>query len=290
MNRAQRYRVLAVTVVFVALVHHSAFAGMAIPCSAPSMFPDSDLTVFVFPFVDYTSPDSSQVESPVGTELSGLIQTDTLLAIGRYGRVAAIRMLGRPSHCQPQEVLNTLMEEFGNGRRDRAVVMVWGRIFRAGTENYVQSYASFRRFVRNDPGEMMQLPLGDGVLAAQLAAQTLTFPPRRVSDDDLKQIRERYAKESIVHEEPDEQSPGKPLLSLFPQEHRAAYYMTDVQGDWIRIRTQTGQEGWILGRAMLGQQSLSSRLPEMKFVEGVAGYFGFRAQPNANKAALADAA
>jgi hypothetical protein len=248
------------------------------------MFPESDVTVFVFPFVDYTSPESSHVESPVGTELAGLIQADTLLAISRFGRVAAVRMLGRPSECQPELVLENLMHEFGHGRPDRAVVMVWGRIFRAENEIYVQSYASFRRFVEKDPGEMIQFPV------AQLATQTLTFSPRHVGEGDLKQIRERFAKENIVHERPDEQSAGTPLLLLFPKERRPAYYMTDAQGDWIRIHTQTGQQGWILARAMLGQKSLSLRLPEMKFVEGIAGYFGFRAGPTPAKAEMADAA
>src|SRR5207245_1233931 len=102
--------------------------------------------------------------SPVGTELAGLIQADTLLAISRYGRVAAIRMLGRPADCQPDRVLESLLAQFGNGRPSRAVVMVWGRIFRTAGEIYVQSYASFRRFVPNDPGEMLQLPLGDRIL------------------------------------------------------------------------------------------------------------------------------
>ena len=290
MNCVRGWRAWAVAAAFIALAQGAALAGMMSPCTAPGMFPDSDVTVFVFPFVDYTSPDSSHLESPVGTELSGLIQADTLLAISRYGRVAAIRMLGRPSDCQPNEVLESLLAEFGNGRRERAVVIVWGRIFRAASEIYVQSYASFRRFVPKDPGEMMQLALGDRVLVAQLATQTLTFPPRHVSEEDLQKIRERFAKENLVHEKPDEQSPGTPLLLLFPQEGRPAYYMTDAQGDWIRIHTQTGKEGWILARAMLGQQSLSTRLPEMKFVEGTAGYFGFRAQPSAAKAELADAA
>jgi hypothetical protein len=282
--------VLALAATFIALAHSFAWAGMMSPCTAPGMFPESHVTVFVFPFVDYTTPESSQVESPVGTELAGLIQADTLLAISRFGRVAAVRMLGRPLECRPELVLEDLMREFGSGRPDRAVVMVWGRIFRADNEIYVQSYASFRRFVEKDPGEMIQFPLGQRGLAAQLATQTLTFSPRHVSEEDLKQIRDQFAKENIVHERPDEQSPGKPLLLLFPQERRPAYYMSAEQGNWIRIHTQTGQQGWILARAMLGQKSLSVRLPEMRFVEGIAGYFGFRAGPTPAKAEMADAA
>jgi hypothetical protein len=287
-NRGRRRYLLRLAIVLVVLAPGLANAGMMSLCTTPGMFPDSDVTVFVFPYVDYTNPESSHIESPVGTELAGLIQADTLLAISRFGHVAAIRMLGRPSECQPASVLQNLMGQFGGGRQQRAIVMVWGRIFPTGGEVYIQSYASFRRFVPADPGEMVQLPLGNGVLAAQLATQTLSFAPAHVNEDDLRQIRERFAKENIVHEKPDEQSPGKPLLLLFPNDQRPAYYMTDTQGDWIRIHTQTGQDGWILARAMLGQQTLSERLPEMKFVEGVAGYFGFRAQPAASKAELAD--
>jgi len=288
MNCRRQLRTLSVLAAFFVLSQGLATAGMIARCASPSMFPDSDVTVFVFPYVDYTSTDLSQMESPVGTELAGLIQADTLLAISRFGNVAAIRMLGRPSECQPESVLRDLLDAFGSGRPDRAVVLLWGRIFRVDTEIYVQSYASFGRFVHGDPGEMIQLPVGDRTLAARLASQTLSFPPRHVNEDDLKQIRERFAKENIVHDSPDERSPGKPLLLLFPNDRQPAYYMTDSQGDWIRIHTQTGQDGWILARAMLGKQTLSGRLPEMKFVEGVSGYFGYRAHPTPAKAELAD--
>ena len=290
MSRANWWRACVAATLFAAFAPGLALGAMMSRCTTPGMFPDSDVTVFVFPYVDYTTPQSSNIESPVGTELAGLIQADTLLAISRFGHVAAIRMLGRPSECQPALVLKDLLDQFGTGRPQRAIVMVWGRIFTVAGEIYIQSYASFRRFVPEDPGEMIQLPVGNGLLAAQLATQTLSFAPAHVSENDLQQIRERFARENIVHETPDEQSPGKPLLLLFPNVQRPAYYMTDTQGDWIRIHTQTGQDGWILARAMLGQQTLSERLPEMRFVEGVAGYFGFRAQPATSKAELADKA
>ena len=89
-----------VAAAFILLAAGTSRAAMISRCTAPGMFPDSDMTVFVFPFVDYTSRDSSLFESPVGTELAGLIQADTLLAISRYGCVAAIRMLGSPEECR----------------------------------------------------------------------------------------------------------------------------------------------------------------------------------------------
>jgi hypothetical protein len=275
---------------FFAIPHGNAVAGMIAPCSAASMFPESDVTVFVLPYVDFTTPEASNVESPVGTDLAGLMQADTLLAIGRFGHVAAIRLMGRPADCQPDLVLKRLLSEFGGSKRKAGIIFLSGRIFRANDEIYVQSYASFSRFARNDPGEVVSLPFGDKFLTAQPAAQSFAFTPRRVTQDDLAKIRDRFARQSIVHESANEASPGKPLLVLFPNNLRPAYYMTDTQGEWIHIHTQTGQDGWILARAMLGTESLSARLPEMKFVEGLAGYFGFRAQPSLAKAELAQAA
>ncbi len=280
----------AATAAFLTLLLSHAFAGMITPCTAPGMFPDSDVTVFVLPYVDYTSDETSQVESPVGTGLAGLIQADTLLAISRFGKVASIRLMGRPSECQPEVVQNSVIGEFGWQNRSRGIVIVWGRIFRVENEIYVQSYASFGRLTRYDPGEMLELPFGDRKIAAHLVSQTLTFAPHHVSEDDLKAIRKRFEEASIVHQKPDQNSPGKPLMVLFPEARHPAYYMTDSQGDWIRIHTQTGQDGWILARAMVGQKSLSERLPEMKFVEGLAGYFVVRNQSGETRAESAAAA
>lgn len=273
-----------------AIPHRNALAAMIAPCSAASMFPDSDVTVFVLPYVDFTTPEASNLESPVGTDLAGLIQADTLLAISRFGHVAAIRLTGKPADCQPDLVFKHLLSDFGGAKPQGGIVFLSGRIFRVHDEIYVQSYASFSRFVRNDPGEVVRLPFGDKFLTAQPAAQSFAFTPRRVTQDDLAKIRDRFARQSIVHASANETSPGKPLLVLFPDNHLPAYYMTDTQGEWIHIHTQTGQDGWILARAMLGTESLSARLPEMKFVEGLAGYFGFRAQPSPAKAELAQAA
>ena len=277
-------------VLLLAALPVAARAGMMAPCSAPEMFPGAGVTVFVFPYVDHTSQESRQIESPVGTELAGLIQIDTLLAISRFGNVASIRLMGRPGDCRPERVLAELLDRFGPGRPGRAVIMVWGRIFRIDKDLYVQSYASFRRFVRDDPGDAIQLPLGDRTLVGQLATQTIAFAPRHVSEQDLAQIRDRYGRENVVHQEPNEGSPGRPLLTLFPDGARPAYYVSDVLDDWIRIQANSGQGGWVLARGMLGEQSLSTRLPEMRFVEGVAGYFSVRDKVDARRSELAGSA
>lgn len=287
MTRVGRVALIAL---LLATLPVAARAGMMAPCSAPEMFPDAGVTVFVFPYVDHTSPESRRIESPVGTELAGLIQIDTLLAISRFGNVASIRLMGRPSDCRPERVLADLLDRFGPGRPGRAVVMVWGRIFRIDKDIYVQSYASFRRFVRDDPGDAIQLPLGDRTLVGQLATQTIAFAPRHVSDQDLTRIRDRYARENIVHQDANEGSPGRPLLTLFPDGARPAYYVSDVLDDWIRIQANSGQGGWVLARGMLGEQSLSARLPEMRFVEGVAGYFSVRDKVDARRSELAGSA
>ncbi len=280
----------SIAAALLALLPATARAGMMTPCTAPGMFPDAAVTVFVFPYVDHTSQDSRRVESPAGTELAGLIQADTLLAISRFGNVAAIRLLGRPEECQPERVFSQLLDQFGSGRPDRAVVMIWGRIFQIDSEIYVQSYTSFRRFVRDDPGEAIELPFGNRTLVGQLASQKLAFAPRHVSKQDLQAVRDRFARENIVHETADENSPGRPLQMLFPNAARPAYYLTETRGDWIHIQAQSGQNGWILARAMLGQESLSARLPEMRFVEGVAGYFSVRATRSPAQAEIADVA
>ena len=290
MNRQCWIRALGFAVLLVALTHNTASAGMIARCGDTGIFPDSDVTVYVLPYVDDTSPESSRVESPVGTELAGLIHADTLLAISRFGHVAAIRLTGNPTDCEPNLVFDRLKRKFSSVRPEHAIVMLWGRIFRVENEIYVQSYASFRRFDAHDPGEMIQFPFGDRVLAAQLATQALTFAPRHVSVEDLKEIRDRFAIENIVHQRPNEQSPGEPLLILLSREGVPAYYVIETQGNWIHIHTLTGQDGWILASAKLGQESLSRRLPEMRFVEGVVGYFGFRAHPTAARAELADSA
>lgn len=285
-----RHRWLAVAAVSLCLLPRLSYGGMLTPCSTPSMFPGTAVTVFVFPYVDHTSVESAQSESVVGTDLAGLIQTDTLLAISRLGNVAAIRLLGTPRQCQPAQVLADLISAFGSRDSRNGIVMVWGRIFKVDNELYVQSYASFQRFRFQDPGEMIELPFGGATLVGRLASQTIAFAPRHVSSVDLEQIKARYAQANIVHDQPDEASAGKPLLTMFPNAQRPAYYLTETRGDWIHIRAQSGQDGWLLARAVVGDALLTSRLPEMKFVEGVAGYFAVRANPAETTAAIASKA
>lgn len=275
-------KILAVMVIaaaFTEAAHASAWAT----CTEPHHFWNrGGVTILVLPYADYTTETSTQTESLTGLDLAGLIQTEILLAAqkywsAQYGSPTAVRLMGGPQDCQVDKILGRLrsMERSRDfvALPDSALVFVSGRLFKEGKDFYVQSYATFRRFGDPDPGEMLELPVGERTLAAPLATQSVAFAPRYITEKDLNEIRSKFRSTITVHERPDESSPVRPLTASFAE--NADFYVTHREGKWIHI-FYSGGEGWIDAGITLGHTTLADRLPELKFLDGLVGYLSCR--------------
>ncbi len=256
------------------LASSSVLGGEYVPCPSAHIFENSDVNVVVLPYLDTLSAHRA-VESPTGSKLAGLIQGDVLLSLLKYGHVAAIRLLGKPDDCKPRVVEQSILRGIRLENQRRGLILLWGRVFKEGTDIFVQSYLHFRRLDQQDPGETLRVDVGDDVFTAKLASQWFALPPQHITEKELADIPSEFASSTMVHQTPNEEAPSEPLKT--DQENGAIrYWVVNSIAGWMEIRTSTGQQGWLHAGAALGTSLLATRLPELRLVEGVAGYLAYR--------------
>jgi hypothetical protein len=258
------------------LLPRGALAGAAnIPCSAPMVFSGAAVNVVVLPFS--VPPELGPASREVGTKLAALVQQELLLAIAKYGSVGAVQLVddqaGRGGECAPEVVLAKLLQKRPGAHEvvgpGRGLVLVWGRVFRSQDTLLLQSFV---QFLRRDTDETLEAKVDGEPFSVRLSAQAFACVPRRVSMSDLNSVAEQYARARVIHVAPDENSAGQPI----PPDNPFPYWVQAASGNWLRIESQGGPSGWILGRVDRAEWSLRTRMPELSFVEGVTGYLRYR--------------
>lgn len=256
-------------------------------CSAPFVFPGSDVNVVVLP---YAYAGASQRLNETGRRISLLIQEDTLLNILGYGSVASVQLEpspGREEECQPGIVLRKLLGRQPNlaeVRSGKGLVLVWGLIYEESGEIYLKTYASA---IQRDVRSSIELKFGKFNFNVSPSAHVIGFPPRQVSRKQLDEIESAYASADRMFSEPRVDASSQPLprrnCPTCPPGDSQGYYVEDRRGDWVHIRlfdAQGGmQSGWIRAGAALGPSSLDTFIPELYFVRGSVGYLLSRINP-----------
>jgi hypothetical protein len=168
-----------------------------------------------------------------------------------------------------------------------ALVLVWGLLYEEGDDIFVQTYA---RFLRRDIDETITLQAGGSSFSAKPSSQLLAFTPQKFTQSELKQIEDSYRRADYVRDQPNDSARGDRLPQLVAKcvgygcddsPVHAGFYVQEKRGEWIRIQymdpTQ-GQrkEGWIHSAGGLAGAPLDKILPELKFIEGCAGYLRLR--------------
>ena len=287
-------RVLASVLLCLAI---PAYGGEISPCDDPIILPGPEVNVVVLPYVTGTTDKPELVES--GSHLSGLIQTNVLLSILKYGKVGSIRLVGSPDKCNHDRVLSEIVDRYGNNSilANRGLVMVWGRIYEDKNDLFVQSYVLFRRLAHYDVGETFQFPIilsgGPQMLTARLSGQSFAMAPRHLTLQELEEISTVFQSSKIVHTDANDQSPGEP----FQIGAKGAWFsVEESRGEWIRIvashrdnGSRFQQEGWLHAGASLGSTSLNQKLPELDFVEGIVGYLAYSVNRRPSYAVSAEA-
>ncbi len=297
-------RTVSVTVLTILLFAHLAAAGMPHrDCRFPMVFEGAAVNVVVLPYRYAGSNDSL---TDLGNRLSLLVKLDVLSHILEYGSVGAVQMempegtaKDDPS-CLPETVLPILL---GTRRPDmtlagmyaanqgssnalgpgHALVLVWGLLYEDGDDVFVQTYA---RFLRREIDETITFEAGGSSFYAKPSSQLLAFTPQKFTQSELKQIEDSYRRADYVRDQPYDSSPGDQLPELVAKcagpgcddsPVHAGFYVEEKKGEWIRIQymdpTQgRRKEGWIHSAGGLGGSPLDRILPELKFIEGCAGY------------------
>jgi hypothetical protein len=106
----------------------------------------------------------------------------------------------------------------------------------------------------------------------------VAFAPQRLTPNDLTDIEREFQQFAIVHQAPQEDSPGTHMIvDLSPFENpNFVYTVAEVRNDWMRIQAYgLGPSGWIHAGADAGPLR-AEHMPELNFVDGIAGYLRFR--------------
>jgi hypothetical protein len=263
---------LLAAALFVPIVARS---GAIAPCEHPMVFDRAAVNAVILPY-RYTGDKRHQMLSEAGQQLSRLLQLETLFALVKYGSVGAVELQGEPGGCQVDRILDQLTQGSGQGRLrpGHGLILLWGRIYEEGSDIYLQSYL---KFLRGQTAEEFRFPLGAGEeFLARLPAQGFAFPPRRLSQEDLKQITTRFADSAVIRAQPDLNASGE-SLAAWPAWKPFAYWVTEVRRDWMHIQAQDQSgSGWVRARLDPKAWPLRQKLPELTLLDALAGYLRFQ--------------
>jgi hypothetical protein len=258
-----------------------AMAGAVnIPCSSPFVFSNAAVNAVILP---YSLPPSLGSRSAAGDKLGGLVHLETIMSIAKFGSIGVVQLVNDSrGSCEPETVLDKLTGKRPGARevlkRGNGLVLIWGRIFQSGPDLFLQSYI---RFVRQGEEESIEVPVRDRKLTGSLSTQAFACAPRKIALRDLEAIERQFAASRLLHAEPSTSSPTRPV-----SQDPYSYWITDVRGDWFKLESMMGPKssapfgGWIQARAPDAQWSLRRHMPELYFVEAVAGYLSSRVPQN----------
>lgn len=301
-------RAWIVTVLMFIMSARLAQAGMAhLDCRFPMVFGGAAVNVVVLP---YTYAGGSRSLADTGNRLSLLVKLDVLSHILEYGSVGAVQMempegvRTDDRSCQPETVLPILLGTrpanlalsgmFADNRDAQnaiypghGIVLVWGLLYEEGDDIFIQTYA---QFLRRDIDETFTFHAGGSAFSATLSSQRFAFTPQKFTRSELQQIEDSYGKADYVRDQPNDNAPGDRLPMLVAKcagrgcddsAVHAGYYVMEKRGEWIRIQymdpiQDRRKEGWIHSAGGLSGTPLDKILPELKFIEGCAGYLRLR--------------
>ncbi len=248
------------------------------PCDHPRVFGGAALNAVILPF-RYTGHSREQALSEAAQRLTRLVQLDILFSLIKHGSIGVIELHGQPAGCDVDAVLAKLMRGNGRGKLlpGHGLILLWGRLYEEGDSIYLQNYMKFLRRGQEETLTYSPSSNDDSLreFAARLPAQAVAFAPRRLDRRDLQDIIEESSQAAIIRPRPDREQPGQPL-DVRDSSQRFGYWVTDIQGDWLKIQAQDGStSGWVQARR--GASSPLNRImPELSFLDGVAGYLRYQ--------------
>ncbi len=263
---------------------------IAVPCARPSVFSGAAVNVVVLP---YSVPPTLRSSSAVGEQLGALVQLETVLSIAKYGSIGVTQLVGNAQdECTPEIVLDKLLGKQGGARETMrpgsGLILIWGRIFESGADLYLQSFVQFLR-----PGttETVEVTVRDRTLKGALSTQAFACAPRKIAIKDLEDIQRQFRSARLLHTQPNSSSRA---VEIPDRGESLAFWVTDLRGDWVQLEpmdrgsNRKFERGWLQVRPTDAQWSLRAKMPELYFVEGIAGCL--MARVRANSPTIVDAA
>jgi hypothetical protein len=256
------------------------YADAVARCEDAFIFNEARVNVVVLPY-ENGIPGREDL-TKAGQALSLLVQMNTLARIMQYGSVAAIDLMrASPDDpwCQPDRVWGELIgrsRAHGNG-----LVLVWGRIFKDGSQIYEQTFIRFAR--GGIPQEEWTFTLDGHSFTGALSSQATAFPTQTFSEEELQRVAGIIAQNAVIRSEPRDDAPGKPIgpdlakcLGCFVPDRPASYVITEQRGPWVHLRNKLGDDGWLKVSTGFDSLPLAKKMPEMYFIVGTVSFLQLR--------------
>jgi hypothetical protein len=266
-------------------------AGGQRPCSYPAVFPGAVVNSIVLPY-RYTGAHPTPEVERSSKEIAGLVHYEILLSLLKYGSIGATNLVEEPGRiCNVEQVITQVSHPGSESLRPgHMLVVAWGRLFEQNDQLFIQSYL---RFLQEGTGdwirEKISVTLKSGEksfdLIATLPTQGIAFAPRKIAKNDLARVAETFRKTMEVRPEPNLNLPGKSID--FEPERIFSYWVTEALGEWIHIKPMMeGPAGWVHARTGNGDSpsdwSLRRWLPELAYIDAIAGFMRLRARERGN--------
>jgi len=239
-------------------------------CQHPEIFQGGALNVVVLPYEADLDENGNPTAVRVARELPLLIQSASLAAIVKYGSVGSIGLVNLEDdyHCTPDAVFGKVDAQMKDGQ---ALVLVWGSLFENSGGLQVQTYV---RLLRKGTRETARIEIGNQPFFAELTAQTVAFPPRRLSPDDLVAIDAAFERSSLIRRAPRDDAPGRPMYEDIRNGRAFGYSVqrVDPNGIWAEVVSTIGETGWVRLSPDIGTRAFADWFPELQFIDGASGY------------------
>ncbi len=265
-----RHACAGLAVALIVCVPRVAEAGVQnIPCKSPFVFKSAAVNVVILP---YESAQALPDATGLGDKLSVLMQMEVLRSIAKFGSVGAVQMVGSAAECNPDLVIAKLLGRTPGASatvaKGQGLIVVWGRFYNQGGDVFVQTYC---RFMRSGLEETLDASMGGRQFSAVISAPVFACASWKVTVADLRNFEDQFRRSTILRVKPEETASGSPLPT-----QPLPYWISDTQGDWMKISVQNGPQGWIRLSGARDSWSLARWLPELKYIEGIAGYLRVR--------------
>ncbi len=266
--------------------------AFGIRCERPVVFSNSDVNIGVIPFttsepdenLEFQSNTFTERHSFPATQLARIVQFDTLFSLRYAAGMGVVHFQGEPSACEPEAVIKRIQTANKSVRlkHGKGMVLMWGNYLTIGQDLYAQSYL---RFLRRGIDESITLKIGkDGDsfdLKTGLGSQSLSFTSRLISEQELSNIYQSFQNASTIYDS----ARGNRKIGNLPKAPDIPFAFSvskvDVPSGRMLINpyktfNHAIPEGWINARFDTKSWPIRSRLPELNYLNAMAGYLAFR--------------
>jgi len=275
---------LALWVMFVAVTPRATAGGIA-SCREPFAFHGAEINVVVLPY--FQAGPSPRPLNGLGSQLALLVKLETLYRALAYDHWGIVLLMGNKDECDPDKIAARLLQQIDRAGR---LVVVSGKLYQQDEDIYVQTFARFYRKPMPDektvPAEV-GFQLGGKTFQGRITGQQFAFPPEQLPIKVMDAIAANFTKAAFIYDSPHLDSHKRPLpLDSFRRcdfcENGMAFTVEGRMGDWIRIKKNTEEPGYLLAHLEEGM-SLSQQMPEVGFLQGLMGFLRYN-QPGVQTA------